>query len=293
MLNALTFDVEDYFHVHAFEGVVPRETWDGFPTRVVENTRLILRLLRENSTLATFFVLGWVAERHPEIVQEIAADGHELASHGYGHESVHRIGQNAFRRDVVKSLDALHTAVPHTRIQGYRAPSFSINAEASWAFDVLESLGFAYDSSMFPVSFHDRYAAHGAPRFAHIVGKGLFEFPLSTIRAFRCNWPVAGGGYFRLSPLSFTNWAISQINRGGQPAIVYLHPWEFDPAQPRVLGTSLRSRFRHYVNLHRTEMRLRALLQKSSFGPINRVFQQQLSQARSGIIKNEVTRPPS
>jgi polysaccharide deacetylase family protein (PEP-CTERM system associated) len=285
MLNALTFDIEDYFHVHAFDGVILRETWDDIPTRVVENTRLILRLLREHETTATFFVLGWVAERHPEIVQEIAADGHELASHGYAHELVHTIGPDRFRNDVMRSLEALRTAVPQARIQGYRAPSFSINTQSHWAFDILESLGFSYDSSVFPVSFHDRYGMRAAPRFAHIIGKGLLEFPLSTIRVFRCNWPVAGGGYFRLSPLAFTTWAINRINSGGQPATVYLHPWEFDPGQPRVSAAPLRSRFRHYVNLHRTENRLRALLQRFSFGPIESVFEQHLTQARSGIMK--------
>lgn len=279
MLNALTFDVEDYFHVHAFENVIERKTWPDIPTRIVENTRLILELLREYDTKATFFILGWVAECHPEIVQEIAADGHELASHGYAHESVYKLNSDAFRSDVQRSLDAIHSAFPEASIRGYRAPSFSITEETSWAFEVLESLGFTYDSSVFPVRLHDRYGIHSAPRCAHVVGDTLVEVPLSTIRALGWNWPVAGGGYFRLAPMSFTAWAIRRINCEGLPAVVYLHPWEFDPGQPRVLSASLRSKFRHYVNLHHTEQRLRALLQRFSFGPIEHVFQEQLAQA--------------
>lgn len=282
MLNALTFDVEDYFHVHAFEDVISRDVWADIPTRVVKNTRLILQLLREYNTKATFFMLGWVAKRHPEIVQEIAAEGHELASHGYSHESVYKLSPDVFRDDVQRSLDAMLTAVPQARIQGYRAPSFSITKETAWAFEILESLGFAYDSSIFPVTLHDRYGVHSAPRRAHIVGNQLVEIPLSTIRAFGCNWPVAGGGYFRLAPLSFTAWAIRKINRQGDPAVVYLHPWEFDPDQPRVASAPLRSKFRHYVNLRHTDKRLRALLQRFSFGPVESVFRQRISQAQEG-----------
>jgi polysaccharide deacetylase family protein (PEP-CTERM system associated) len=291
MLNALTFDVEDYFHVHAFEGVIPREAWQDIPTRLVENTRLILRLLRQYDTRATFFMLGWAAERHPEIVQEIADDGHELASHGYGHESVYKLGPHAFREDVQRSLEALLSAVPHARIKGYRAPSFSITEETTWAFEVLESLGFVYDSSVFPIRLHDRYGIHNAPRFAHAVGAGFMEFPLSTIRAFGCNWPVAGGGYFRLSPLTFTTWAIRRINGGGEPAMVYLHPWEFDPEQPRVPTAPLRSKFRHYVNLHQTEKRLHTLLKRFSFGPIERVFREQLSEVNAAGTKTAAIHP--
>jgi len=283
MLNALTFDVEDYFHVHAFEDVISRDTWAEIPTRIVENTRLILQLLREHNTQATFFILGWVAERHPEIVQEIAADGHELASHGFAHESVYKLRPEQFRRDLQQSLDALLAAVPQACIKGYRAPSFSITEETNWAFGVLESLGFAYDSSVFPVTLHDRYGIHSAPRIAHTVGIQLLEIPLSTIRVFGCNWPVAGGGYFRLTPLPLTAWAIRRINCQGNPAVVYLHPWEFDPHQPRVVSASLRSKFRHYVNLRHTEQRLRALLQQFSFGPIDVVFGERLAQARRGF----------
>ena len=281
MLNALSFDVEDYFHVHAFDGVIPRGEWESIPMRVLGNTRLILRLLREHNTRATFFMLGWVAERHPELVREIAADGHELASHGHAHESVDELTPEKFRNDVQRSLDAILAACPAARIQGYRAPSFSINENTAWAYDELAKLGFAYDSSISPATFHDRYGVPSAPRFAYLVESTLLEIPVSTIRAFACNWPVAGGGYFRLAPLLFTSWAIRRINREGEPAVVYLHPWEFDPVQPRVASAPWRSRFRHYVNLPRTERRFRRLLQQFSFGPIEEVFRHQLSHAAS------------
>jgi polysaccharide deacetylase family protein (PEP-CTERM system associated) len=284
MLNALTFDIEDYFHVHAFERVISRDDWDHIPTRVVDSTRLILRMLREYDTRATFFVLGWVAERHPEIVREIAADGHELASHGYAHESVFELTPDLLCRDVRRSIDAIVAACPTATIQGYRAPSFSIDEESQWAFDVLSKIGLAYDSSVFPTTFHDRYGMHTSPRFAHQVAPALWEIPLSTIRAFGCNWPVAGGGYFRLSPLSFTAWAVHKINREGQPAVVYLHPWEFDPEQPKVSSASLRSRFRHYVNLGRTEHRLRELLRRFAFAPIAHVFHESFRKTGSGAI---------
>jgi polysaccharide deacetylase family protein (PEP-CTERM system associated) len=276
MLNALTFDVEDYFQVHAFEEVIPRSTWQEIPTRVHDNTRLILELLREYKTRATFFMLGWVAERHPELVRAIHADGHELASHGYAHESVYTLNPDVFRADVSRSLESILAACPEATVRGYRAPSFSVNAETPWAFEVLESLGFTYDSSVFPVTFHDRYGMHHAPRFAYTVGQSLLEIPMSTLRAMRCNWPVAGGGYFRLAPLRLTSWAIRRINQLGHPAVVYLHPWEFDPQQPRVTAASRRSKFRHYVNIHRTEARLRSLLTQFSFGPIEAVFSDQL-----------------
>jgi polysaccharide deacetylase family protein (PEP-CTERM system associated) len=276
MQNALSFDVEDYFHVHAFSGTIAREDWDDIPTRVLEGTQRILRLLREHKTHATFFVLGWVAERHPELVREIAENGHELATHGYGHEAVDELNADLFRADIERSLETMRAAYPAAQIQGYRAPSFSINDTTPWAFDVLASLGLAYDSSVSPVTFHDRYGVPHANRFAHPTAAGLLEIPPSTIRAFGCNWPVAGGGYFRLAPLHVTSWAIRRINREGHPAVVYLHPWELDPEQPRVSSAPLRSRFRHYVSLHHTERRLHRLLRRLSFGPIREVFREQL-----------------
>jgi polysaccharide deacetylase family protein (PEP-CTERM system associated) len=276
MLNALTFDVEDYFHVHAFAGVISRHEWDIYPTRVAANTRTILRLLRECGTRATFFVLGWVAERHPEIVREIAGDGHELATHGFAHESVCDLTPDAFRADVERSISAIVAACPDASIRGYRAPSFSIDERSFWAFDKLSDLGLVYDSSISPATIHDRYGIPSASRYAHRLDAGLLEIPVSTIRTFGCNWQVAGGGYFRLAPLRFTSWAVRKINSEGQPVVIYLHPWEFDPAQPRIESAPFRSKFRHYVNLQHTEGRLRRLLDQYSFGPIEDAFRNQL-----------------
>jgi polysaccharide deacetylase family protein (PEP-CTERM system associated) len=276
MLNALTFDVEDYFHVHAFEGLFPRSQWSDQPSRVVENTRRILQLLREFGTKATFFMLGWVARQHPEIVREIAADGHELASHGYEHASVFDLDAASFRHDLRLSIDAIRSACPDAKILGYRAPTFSIDERTPWAFDVLAELDLVYDSSISPASFHDRYGMPSANRFVHALPSGLLEIPLSTVRVLGCNWQVAGGGYFRLLPLPVTSWAIRKINGEGHAAVIYLHPWEFDPDQPRVNGATPKSQFRHYLNLHHTERRLRKLLSQYSFAPIREVFREQL-----------------
>lgn len=292
MLNALTFDVEDYFHVHAFADVIPRAEWETIPTRIVDNTQRILQLLRERNTRATFFVLGWVAERHPELVRDIAADGHELASHGYAHEAVDTLTRGRFRDDVARSLDVIHAAWPAAGIRGYRAPSFSFNERTPWAFEELEKLGFAYDSSISPVTFHDRYGVPSATRFAHAVGDNLTEIPVSTIRLLGCNWPVAGGGYFRLTPLPLTSWAIRRINREHRPAVVYLHPWEFDREQPRVAAASRRSRFRHYINLSRTAGRLRRLLEQFSFGPMEDVFRHELTHGAAAAARATLPASP-
>lgn len=292
MYNALTFDVEDYFHVHAFAGVISRDQWEHLPRRVCESTRLILQLLREHRTRATFFVLGWVAERHPELVQEIAGDGHELASHGYAHEAVDTLAREQFHDDVARSLDAIYAACPEAAVRGYRAPSFSINERTPWAFDVLRELGFQYDSSISPVTFHDRYGMPGAPRFAHRVDASLTEIPVSTVRLARCNWPVAGGGYFRLMPLTLTKWGVQRIMRERHPAVVYLHPWEFDPGQPRIRSAPLRSRFRHYVNLRHTEPRLRMLLDRFTFGPVCEVFERAISHGASAAARDTLPAGP-
>jgi polysaccharide deacetylase family protein (PEP-CTERM system associated) len=281
MMNALTIDVEDYFHVHAFERIFPRASWNSVPPRVVENTRRILQLLRAHDTQATFFVLGWVAHRHPEVVREIADDGHELASHGYAHQALYELDRDSFHADVRRSIDAILTASPAAQIRGYRAPSFSLNQHTCWAFDVLTELEVSYDSSISPATIHDRYGMPSAPRFAHSVRPRLLEIPVSTVRALGCNWQVAGGGYFRLFPLPITSWAIRKINREGHPAVIYLHPWEFDTDQPRVTSASLRSKFRHYVNLRHTEARLSAILREYPFGPMNQVFRNRLESGDS------------
>ncbi len=273
MLNALTIDVEEHFQVHAFETVVDRSAWDHYSSRVVANTRRILRLLAEYKVHATFFVLGWVADRYPELVKEIAMGGHEVATHGYWHELIYRQTPAEFAADLRQSLEAIGRAYNGLQPAGYRAPAFSITKQSLWALDILRDHGIVYDSSIFPLAMHDRYGINNANRFVNKVRDGLWEFPVSTIRLGKYNLPVAGGGYFRLFPLWVTRQAIRHLNSQGHPAIIYLHPWEFDPKQPRISPKApLLSRFRHYVNLHQTESRLRVLLQMFEFTTMGEVF---------------------
>lgn len=277
MLNALSFDIEDYFQVEAFKSIISRPDWHNYSSRVTSNTRRIINLLREYNTSATFFILGWVAERFPALVQEIAAEGHEIATHGYWHELVYRQTPEEFARDLEESLQAINQVLGDFTVIGYRAPTFSITEKSLWALDILRKQGIKYDSSIFPVSIHDNYGISQANRFASKVKEDLWEFPVSTIKLSKHNLPVAGGGYFRLFPLNVTRWAINRINDEGQPAVIYLHPWEFDPGQPRFTNASRLSRFRHYLNLDKTENRLRALLQEFKFDAIDKVFANQLN----------------
>jgi polysaccharide deacetylase family protein (PEP-CTERM system associated) len=279
LANALTIDVEDYFQVEAYASVVPRSRWGELAARVEWNTQRLLRLLDDCRAKATFFVLGWVADRYPELIRRIAEAGHELASHGFWHRLTYHLSPAGFREDLCLSLAAIRAAAPRAEICGYRAPSFSITPGSQWALDILQELGFQYDASVFPVRGHDLYGFPGAPRFAYRVRPGLCEIPPSTVRWLGRNWPVAGGGYFRLLPLWLTCRAIRAINAEGQPAVVYVHPWELDPDQPRIRQAPLRSRFRHRLNLARTEGRLRALLERFAFGPIQDVFRAQLASA--------------
>jgi len=276
--NALSFDVEDYFQVHAFEKIISRTTWECYPSRVEQNVRLILQILDENQVKATFFVLGWIAERYPHLVTEIALRGHEIATHGYAHELIYRQSPEEFRTDLQHALNILRTALdssPQTRgcvIKGYRAPSFSITRESLWALDILAEVGLRYDSSIFPLVAHDRYGIPDAMRFPYKVQDDLWEIPVSTVRVAGHNWPIAGGGYFRLYPFAVTCWGIRRINAEGHAAVIYLHPWEFDPHQPRMSAARGLSRFRHYINLKYTEGRLRRLLKEFDFGPFQEVF---------------------
>ena len=283
MQNVLSFDVEEHFQVHAFQNVIDRDQWDQYPSRVEMNTRRILAILGDFDVRATFFILGWVADRHPDLVREIAEGGHEIATHGYWHDLVYRQGVSEFSEDLKHSLEAIRqglgdgaTTDERLAIRGYRAPSFSITRETLWAFDVLRENGLTYDSSIFPSVAHDRYGLSEAARFASQLDNGLWEFPASTGSMVGSNWPVAGGGYFRLTPLWLTRQAIRHINKEGYPAVIYLHPWEFDPEQPRINHAPWLSRFRHYINLHKTESRLRALLEQFKFGPMEDVFARQL-----------------
>jgi polysaccharide deacetylase family protein (PEP-CTERM system associated) len=276
ILNALTIDVEEHFQVHAFETVIDRSAWDRYPSRVVPNTRRILRLLAEYDVQATFFVLGWVADRYPYLVKEIAASGHEVATHGYWHELIYRQTPAEFAADLRQSLDAIGRACVGLQPAGYRAPAFSITKQSLWALEILRDHSIIYDSSIFPLAAHDRYGINGANRFANMIRDNLWEFPVSTIRMGKQNLPVAGGGYFRLFPLPVTRRAIRSLNKQGHPAIIYLHPWEFDPDQPRIPDAPLLSRFRHYVNLNKTESRLQKLLNEFKFAPMCEVFASQL-----------------
>jgi polysaccharide deacetylase family protein (PEP-CTERM system associated) len=272
--NALTVDVEDYFHVAAFANSIKRKDWKSYKPRVEQNTHRLLDIFSERGSRATFFVLGWVAERHPHLVREIAARGHEVACHGYSHELVYQQTPEQFRGETIRALKILED-VSQVPIHGYRAASFSITQKSLWALDILAETGFIYDSSMFPIH-HDRYGTPGALDAPHRLktpgGYDLAEFPLSTIKVFRQRIPVSGGGYFRLYPYGFTRTALRHINkRMRRPFVFYLHPWEIDPGQPPITASWL-SRFRHYNNLHKCEDRLRRLLMDFAFLTVTEVL---------------------
>ncbi|TWT89731.1 Peptidoglycan deacetylase [Pseudobythopirellula maris] len=283
ILNALSFDVEEHFHVHAFKRVIRREEWDSIPSRVTPSTRRVLRLLGKRGVRATFFFLGCVAEKHPDLVREAADGGHEIASHGYGHQSVRELTQEEFRRDLQRSCEAIAAACPTAELIGYRAPSFSIDESTPWALDELRRAGFLYDSSVSAASLHDSYGVRGAQRFAHTTPSGLVEIPPSTVRLLGQTVQAVGGGYFRLAPLPLTRLAARRINREGHPVVTYLHPWEFDPEQPRVRSASRRSKFRHYANLHKTERRLAKLLDDFNFGRMDEAFKEPIAEAHLAI----------
>lgn len=270
MLNALTIDVEDYYQVSGFESHIRFEQWPDYESRVVGNTWRLLEMLHFHRVKATFFVLGWIAERYPQVVLAIHKEGHEIASHGYRHRLLYNMSREEFRQDTERSKGLLEDLCGEP-VLGYRAPSYSIIQETLWAIDILHELGFQYDSSIFPIH-HDRYGIPNASRFPYFhslsEGRKMLEFPLSTVQFLGRNVPIAGGGYLRLFPYAFIRWGIRRINEQEQrPAIVYLHPWEIDPGQPRVNGSRF-SRFRHYVNLDKTEARLRRLLQDFRFAPL-------------------------
>lgn len=282
--NYLTIDVEDYFHVSAFENISPPETWAGRECRVERNTDLILKILDQYNVQATFFILGWVAERYPQLTKKIATQGHEIACHGYLHQRLSLQGRETYRNDIRKAKTILEDQIG-AAVLGYRAPSYSITRETSWAFDELVDAGFKYDSSIFPMK-HDFYGIPDWPRFsgyavktdqgwqdcAAIAGDqpAIRELPITTLKLGSKNLPIAGGGYFRLLPYSVTRWGLKRINqKEQQPFVFYLHPWEFDPQQPRMAGASAKSRFRHYLNLGKTEERFRRLLDDFKFGRIS------------------------
>ena len=270
--NAMTIDVEDFFQVQAFAGTVGREDWQRYPSRVERNVNVALDLLRERGVNATFFTLGWIAERHPELIRRIVREGHELASHGYAHHPVFDQSPEEFRADIRRTKQILED-IGQAPVRGYRAASFSITKRTLWALDILAEEGHAYSSSIFPIA-HDFYGIPDAPRFAyHPRNDGFLEVPMTTIFAFGRNLPCSGGGYFRLLPYAATRWALKRVNRrDGQPCVFYLHPWELDPDQPRMHNAPLKSRLRHYLNLSRTEGRLRRLLGDFAWGRMDRIF---------------------
>jgi polysaccharide deacetylase family protein (PEP-CTERM system associated) len=273
VVNAMSVDVEDYFHVNAFDGVVPRGRWESLESRVCRNTDRLLALFEARGVSATFFVLGWVAERFPSLVSSIARQGHEIASHGYAHRLIYEQTPQVFRDDVRRAKDLLETAAG-AKVDGFRAPSYSVTARTLWALDVLIEEGYRYDASIFPIR-HDRYGIPASPRHPYVLtraGGSLVEAPASTVRYGGLNLPVAGGGYFRILPYAWTRWGIRRINtHEGRPAIFYLHPWEIDPSQPRIRAGFV-SRFRHYRNLEKTEPRLRRLLREFRFSTVGRLL---------------------
>lgn len=269
--NALTIDVEDYFQVSAMAPYIRRDEWDTRECRVERNVDRILALLAKHQTHATFFTLGWLADRYPQLVRRIVAQGHELASHGYGHERVSDLSPEAFTADLTRAKKLLEDT-GGVAVQGYRAPSFSIGERNLWAFDCLAATGHVYSSSIYPIK-HDHYGMPDAPRFPHRVAAGLLEIPITTLRMGNRNFPSSGGGYFRLLPYALSRWMIRRVNAVDQkPAIFYCHPWEIDASQPRVAGIDLKTQFRHYVNIHRMEQRLEALLRDFRWGRMDEIF---------------------
>lgn len=270
--GAMTVDVEDYFQVAAFAQQVRREDWDSYPCRVESNVERVLDLFAAAGVSATFFTLGWIAERYPGLVRRIANDGHEVASHGYEHIKVHQQTPAEFRRDV-RRTKAILEDVSGKVVKGYRAASFSIDQRSLWAFTVLAEEGYVYSSSVYPIR-HDHYGMPEASRFAfRPSGCSLLELPISTVRLFDRNLPSGGGGYFRLLPYSLSRWALRRVReKDGAPIVFYFHPWEIDPGQPRFRDAPLRSRFRHYVNLSAMEGRLRAVLRDFSWDRMDRLF---------------------
>lgn len=278
MRNALSVDVEDWFQVGAFERVIARDAWDSLPRRVEANTDRVLALFEQAGVKATFFTLGWVARRHPALVRRIAAAGHEVASHGWDHRRVFTLEPGEFRADLVEARAAIEDAAG-TAVTGYRAPSFSIDARTPWAHPILAELGYAYSSSVAPVA-HDHYGWRESPRFAWlpVAGSPLIELPVTTVDVAGQRLAAGGGGFFRLLPYAFSNWAIGRVNRAEtRPAVFYFHPWEIDPDQPRVTGAPLKSRLRHYTNLSTMEPKLLKLLGEHRWGRTDDVAESELA----------------
>jgi polysaccharide deacetylase family protein (PEP-CTERM system associated) len=271
IINAMTIDVEDYFQVSAFAPYIARSDWANRECRVERNVDRLLEILAAHETKATFFTLGWIAERYPELVRRIVREGHELASHGYGHQRASDLTEAEFLEDIRRAKGILED-VGACAVSGYRAPSFSIGTANLWAFDCLSRAGYRYSSSIYPIR-HDHYGMPDAPRFAYRVKPELIEVPITTLRLFKRNLPSSGGGYFRLLPYPVSRWMIKRVHEQDQQAAVfYCHPWEFDVAQPRIPGIDAKTRFRHYVNIDRMEDRLIDLLADFKWGRMDDIF---------------------
>ena len=279
-INGLSVDVEDWFQVGAFEGVIGRDRWDGLSDRVDRNCNLILEMFEQAGVKATFFTLGWVAQRHGALMQRIVAAGHELASHGWDHARVFTMDAQTFAADIERARCTLEDAAG-TEISGYRAPSFSIDHRTPWAYMVLAEHGYSYSSSVAPI-VHDHYGWREAPRFAFkpLPWSDLVEIPVTTAELGGKRLAAGGGGFFRVLPYAFSRWAIRQVNRrDGRPAVFYFHPWEIDPAQPRVAGASLRSRLRHYTNLDVMADKLRQLVGEFEWGRMDVLARREAARA--------------
>ncbi len=277
IVNALTIDVEDYFQVSAFAPHIDRASWDTRECRVEGNVDRILDMLSAKQAKATFFTLGWIAERYPKLVRRIVEQGHELASHGYGHERASDLSEASFSRDIQHAKSLLED-LSGMQVNGYRAPSFSIGEGNLWAFDALLRAGYRYSSSVYPIR-HDHYGMPDSPRHAYQVRPGLLEVPITTLRLFNRNFPSSGGGYFRLLPYELSRWMLRRVNATERKSgIFYFHPWEIDPGQPRIAGIGSKTRFRHYVNIGRTEERLQRLMGDFKWGRMDRIFLDQAQQ---------------
>lgn len=267
----MSVDVEDYFQVSALAPQIDRASWDTRPCRIERNVGRLLELFDRRGAKATFFTLGWIAQRYPQVVRAIVERGHEVASHGYAHQRVTDLSRSEFEQDV-RRAKALLEDLAGQPVRGYRAPSFSIDRSNDWAFDVLLETGHAYSSSVYPVQ-HDHYGMPDAPRFPYQTRPGLLEIPLTTTRLLGRNLPASGGGYFRLAPYPISRWALRRFNQTERrSAVFYMHPWEIDPGQPRIPRTTLKTRVRHYLNLHKTEARLDNLLSDFRWGRMDQVF---------------------
>jgi polysaccharide deacetylase family protein (PEP-CTERM system associated) len=271
IINAMTIDVEDYFQVSAFAPYIARSEWSARECRVERNVVRLLEILAAYDTKATFFTLGWIADRYPGLIRSIVREGHELASHGYGHQRASELSQVDFFDDIIRAKRILED-IGGCAVNGYRAPSFSIGTANLWAFDCLSRAGYRYSSSVYPIR-HDHYGMPEAPRFAYRVKPELLEVPITTLRVFRRNLPSSGGGYFRLLPYPISRWMIKRVHEVDQQAAVfYCHPWEFDMGQPRIAGLDAKTRFRHYVNIDRMEERLVGLLKDFAWGRMDDIF---------------------